>query len=262
MKVHFASGPGEEVYLKAAGINYSLFSYHYLRGKSAPIPAIKFMNECKHAIMDSGLFTMMFGSEAHIKRTEQDLIKMLDDYAQFVIDHNYKHSMVEYDVQKIFSPELAWDLRRHLKAKVPNTVINVYHLEDGNPDKLIEFSDYMAVSIPELRKHSSRKELIAIGDYILNKCVAKGKRVHMLGCTEKSLLMRWRAAYSCDSSTWKSMARWNNFKLDSGDIPILKKQYVDQVDDKLGSGKSVSNSFYYSARILRIQYEKWAGRQD
>ena len=66
---------------------------------------------------------------------------------------------VEVDCQKILSPEIAWKFRKEMKRLLPdNRIINVFHLEDGKKglDRLIDFSDYIAISVPELRIHKNR----------------------------------------------------------------------------------------------------------
>ena len=75
-------------------------------------------------------------------------------------------------------------------------ILNVYHLEDGNPDKLIDFSDYICVSVPELRFNVSRKELLRITRYISQKAVAKNKKVHLIGCTDLKMMKEMKNAIS------------------------------------------------------------------
>ena len=206
---------------------------------------------------------MMFGAEKHIKRSEQDLVVMLDTYCDWIARSGYIHAAVEYDVQKIFSPELAWELRKRMKSRITNTIINVYHLEDQSPDPLIEFSDYVAVSVPELRKHVSRKELVAIGDYILKKALRKGIKVHMLGCTDKNLMKRWRDAFSCDSTSWKTMTQFNNLKISSDVIPILKKEivYEHHKTGRFSDSPKSMTAYYYSIKAMLLEYEMCAGSQ-
>lgn len=263
MKVHFAGTPGDEIYMSRAGARYCLFSHHYLKAKANSKSTVDFMNSCPHAILDSGIFTMMFGSDSHKKFTEQDIIEAHNIYADWIKKSGYKHSVVEFDIQKILGAKFAWELRRQLKKKIKNPIINVYHLEDGSPDELIKFSDYIAVGMPELRKCVSRKELLAVGDYILKKSKAKGIRCHMLGCTSKDLMKRWRDSYSCDSTSWKQMTQYNNLKITGDTFKKLDKEMIYEFHKK-GKFKDQTKSttaYYYSLKAMLLEYETWAGDQ-
>lgn len=265
MKVHFAGIDCAPQVFETGLVNYLLESYiSFKKNGKGHARIIKLMNNCKHSILDSGLFTMMFGAEKHLNWTEALLEQKMDEYAIWIQKSGLVHSVVEYDVQKIASPEFAWHLRKKLRTQVKNTVINVYHLEDGNPDKLVDFADYVAVSIPELRKHASRKEMLAVGDYILKRALSQGKRVHMLGCTEKELLKRWRDAYSCDSTSWVTVTKFNNFKVQSKEVPFIDKTILYDLHHERGEKRWAKSQtgFYYSIRNALIDYETWTGDQS
>lgn len=213
MKVHFAGYMPFTQAVDAAGVRYVLDTFYELRvmPKKACQEHVEKLNLKKHSIVDSGLFTLMFGARASSKLTEEFFEKWQTEYAEWVNKVGFKHSIVECDVQKKISPAFAWDLRRRMKKLVKNQVINVYHLEDENPDKLIDFADYIAVSIPELRRNVTKKEMLSVCDYITRKAIGKGKRVHLLGCTEAMLMQRYSFCTSCDSTSWLSGNRYNNF---------------------------------------------------
>lgn len=214
MKVHFAGIDAEmtDKCLLDYGIRYRLSSYYYLRKNKKFLPDK--MNEFEHSIIDSGLFTLMFGAGSGKECTEETLIKWKDEYISWINSFNWRNtSFVECDVQKKLSSEIAWEIRKEMKQKVnQGTVINVYHLEDENPDKIIEFSDYIAISIPELRIFVSDKERFSITKYIATKATLKGKRVHLLGCTEESYLKYFSFCYSCDSTSWMAPLRYGEVK--------------------------------------------------
>ena len=267
MKVHYAGYLPFTDSLDKANINYVLDTFYEL--KSLSIDAAKShiarMNQKRHSIIDSGLFTLMFGAQAGTEISEQFIIDWQNEYAKFVKDTGFKHSIVECDVQKVIGPEFAWEMRKKFKKMVPNTIINTYHLEDGNPDKLIDFADYIAVSIPELRLHVSRKERYRITEYISSKAVRKGKKVHLLGCTEKKMLERFAYCYSCDSTSWISGGRFNSFKTDVFDTTqksgLLDINIMFRNQDDTFTAKSKSNA-YWQAYLKKIEYAKWAGSQD
>lgn len=267
MKVHYAGYLPFVQSLDKANINYVLDTFYELRslGKDAAMEHIARMNAKKHAIVDSGLFTLMFGAKAGTNITEQFIYDWQDNYAKFINETGFKHSIVECDVQKVISPEFAWEMRRKFKTQVKVPIINTYHLEDENPDKLIDFADYIAVSIPELRLHVSSKERYKITEYISSRATRKGKRVHLLGCTEKAMLKKFSYCFSCDSTSWISGGRFNSFKTDafdtkqkSGliDINIMFRNQLEEF-----TAKSKSNA-YWQAFLKKRDYEKLAGNQD
>lgn len=268
MKVHFAGHEDVKMAkpLKMAGINYVLASFYQIRkfkGESA-INFIKVLNSYKHTIIDSGLFTLMFGAKSHTVLTEQMIIEWQNSYADFVNQTGYKYSIVECDVQKKIGPEFAWEMRKKFKTQVKNTIINVYHLEDGNPDKLIEFADYIAVSIPELRFNVSKQERDKITRYISSKATRLGKKVHLLGCTELKMMKEFQYCYSCDSTSWFSGSRFNSFK--SKALPKLKtidinKLKANKINDFTNESTS-SNVFYWESFLKLQEYKKYAGSQD
>ena len=268
MKVHFAGHEDMRMAkpLKKAGVNYVLCSFYQIRTykDSYRQKFINCLNSYKHTIIDSGLFTLMFGAKKDTPISEQFIIEWQDEYSRLINETNYKHSFVECDVQKKISPEFAWEMRRKFKKQCPNNLIlNVYHLEDGNPDKLIDFSDYICVSVPELRFNVSRQELLRITRYISQKAVAKNKKVHLLGCTDLKMMKEFQYCYSCDSTSWFSGSRFNSFKSKAFekyktiDINSLKGNRIKDFADS-----SISNNvFYWEAYLKLEEYKKYAGSQ-
>jgi len=131
----------------------------------------------------------MFGGYAGKK----DKIFM-DKWYEALIEHTLEHAkdaiVVETDSQKVLGVESAWEYRKRMRDDLPNKQINVFHLEDGQKglDRLIEFSDYLAISVPELRRNSEDHKL---GVHRL-ACYIKNKKpeidIHLLGCTEVAML--------------------------------------------------------------------------
>lgn len=229
IKVHFASAENAYTYSparKLSGSRYCLGSAYIfvaphigrkaMKSFFAPAGAditgdfIASINEAEHAIIDSGLFTLLFGTGKE-QVTDERAIR---SYADALINF-YGHaagcervSCVEVDCQKLCGPDLAWELRRHMRDQLPgHDILNVYHLEDGEYglDKLIEFSDYLCLSIPELRKSipSSHLKKSILG--LLRHIHARRPRlrVHLLGCTEIGILKAANGlAYSADSISW------------------------------------------------------------
>jgi hypothetical protein len=87
----------------------------------------------------------------------------------------------------------------------------VFHIEDGQKglDRLIEFSGYLAVGAPELRivKGKAYKEAVyRLASYIKNN--KPDIDVHLLGCTEKSVLNKCWFCTSADSTSWEEVNRY------------------------------------------------------
>lgn len=261
MKVHYA---GYLPYVKAldkAGVNYILDTFYEIKqmGFEKRLSHLALMDKKKHAIVDSGLFTLMFGAKKGTPMSEQFIIDWQNDYAKTINASTYRHSIVECDVQKVLSPEFAWEMRRKFKTQVKNQIINVYHLEDENPDKLIDYADYIAVSIPELRFNVSRQERFRITEYISKKATMKGKKVHLLGCTEKEMMKKFSYSYSCDSTSWISGGRYNNHQCETFGKLTLKQMLNNRLNEF--SAPSQSNAYYQALTKLE-DYKKFAGDQS
>jgi hypothetical protein len=262
LKVHFAGEGGAPLGptlgLLKSGVKYRLQSYYDIYKRNA-IFNIGDVNKFNHTIIDSGLFTLMFGSESQSNITEGFIDEWQNLYINFINKTPFKNaSFVECDVQKKISPEYAWEKREEMKRLVNRgEIINVYHLEDGNPDKLIHYSDYIAISIPELRLNVSNKERYDITKYIATKAMSKGKKVHLLGCTEKKYLKDFSYCYSCDSTAWQSAFRYGWSKTDAfGKIPM--KQIRSAVNGEVDP----MNDIYWSSYFSLKDYETYAGCQN
>jgi hemolysin-activating ACP:hemolysin acyltransferase len=142
--------------------------------------------------------------------------------------------MVEVDCQKVLGVEKAWEYRMKMQEKVPNRIINVFHIEDGQKglDRLIEFSDYIAISVPELRFIGKKNYLNQIAHYIKNK--KPQIDIHLLGCTEKQKLKELNFCSSADSSSWISGVRYGQIETfnGKGHIKNLKKDVINSCFDK------------------------------
>ena len=229
LKVHFA---GLEQYTFGwaccnAGVKYGLWTcYNFL----APIieqpfypPMPKFVESFnipqnieklfRHTIMDSGLFTLMFGSQSG-KKDKAFIEKWYELLVNFVQENKIQSTLVEVDCQKVLGVNEAWNFRERMRNDLPNNrQINVFHLEDGKEglDRLIDFSDYIAISVPEWRIHRRgvyRKKIPQLLSYIKNK--KPEIDVHLLGCTEIGLLTSCRSATSSDSTTFKECVRFGH----------------------------------------------------
>jgi len=238
IKVHFATieQPSRAIATKAAGVNYGLgtaFPFVYRMFNTGKINDKKIIKQISsqyhHYILDSGLFTLMFGSHKG-KKDEAYLHKWYECLTDYVLNEEYKGTMVEVDCQKVLGVEKAWDYRIKMRDKVPNRIINVFHIEDGQKglDRLIEFSDYIAISVPELRFCGKKQYLNNIAHYIKNK--KPNIDIHLLGCTEKNKMKELNFCSSADSSSWTSGLRYGDIETLSGKghIRNIKKHIIEK----------------------------------
>ena len=292
VKVHFAGSDGEEIFyaaLNAADVNYRLYScYKYIVNKN-PDDDFKLpegnviYDQCstkKHVIQDSGLFTLMFGAMKDQKQTVSTLTDWQDKLIAFVKQNDIYPSVVEIDCQKVLGVDEAWYFRERMKKLLPDRRhINVFHFEDGMKglDRLIEFADYIAVSVPEWRivKRASHKDDIRyITHYIKNK--KPEIDIHLLGCTDIRLLRENNFATTADSTSWLSGVKYgyiddgvqkrhiNNFKKD-----IFKERQVavKRILDERGVQMKEKTIIYSTnasicATICKNLYARAAGPQD
>ena len=261
LKVHFAGCENLDklTALNSVGVKYFLFTcYPFVkqmlngnlsrRNRNSAVPMLA-SSFGKHVIMDSGLFTLMFGADKG-KRDEVFLHTWMLKLVDFVKETGFKGTCVEVDCQKILSPEIAWKFRKEMKYLLPeNRIINVFHLEDGKKglDRLIDFSEYIAISVPELRIHRSCTYKTDVAN--LAKYIKKRKPdidIHLLGCTESKMLSNNSFCTSADSTTWSAIVRWPKLpfvingkkiekhisNLDESKLLEFYKEKVDQVISK------------------------------
>lgn len=293
LKVHFAGADNSLPHMVSANlanVNYSLFTcYPFIKGKkidsdmkyeSGKLFVPKLLQPLRdHIIMDSGLFTLMFGAEKGKPQTVKSLTEWQDKTAKFVQQNNLTCTCVEIDCQKVLGVKEAWYFRERMRKVMPNNRhINVFHFEDGaiGLDRLIEFSDYIAFSVPELRIHrpkTYREDLRTLTYYTKNK---KPKiDIHLLGCTENNLLKDNKFCTSSDSTSWLSANRYGRMGYKQYHVNDIKesarrsirskiiKQYNRYSSDGLTDKKvKYMEDAYFNAAICRKKYESLVGSQD
>jgi len=285
IKVHFA---GAEVMnqfyaVEKLGINYSLYTAFpflerkvlnskksplmpcHLKGNDYEIP--KYVaSKSKHCIQDSGLFTLMFGSHKG-QKDEKLMNAWYDGLVDFTLNNNNNATCVEVDCQKILGIEKAWEYRERFKKDIPNRIINVFHKEDGQKglDRLIEFSDYIAISVPELRFLGQKNSVVQIANYIKNK--KPNIDIHLLGCTELKFLKELSFCSSADSTTYIAGKRYGYIK--GKHIKNIKKQNVielvgEEIYNFINVWNNEQNTNFLCLNIyyLNQQYNLYAGSQD
>lgn len=292
IKVHFVLGDGNRfaAICRAAKVEYALFScYGYIKNKSSQQNMkVNNLRETKsgfkHVIMDSGLFTLMFGADKNKEQTPEFIREWMHRICRFVQDNNIHASIVECDCQKLISPEYAWELRQEMRDLLPDReIINVFHLEDGKDgfEQLVDFTDYLAISVPELRiaqPKTYRKTVCALARKA--KRMKPNIKIHLLGCTEKYLLEHNRFCTSSDSSSWTSGCRYGSFDKNnhiSSIKPEMKALAIDRIKHAAKhldvtlkkewvNPDSTTYTWmagnYWAAVYCRENYIRWAGNQD
>ncbi|MCM1528338.1 MAG: hypothetical protein NC091_13990 [Bacteroides sp.] len=290
VKVHFAGTEQPDFVLcaNAAGVKYYLFTVFPFICRKMGIKGFTLIHKTHcfspdaiasfstHSIMDSGLFTLMFGAEKG-DRSEAFLLDWMDALCDFVKTHSIKSTCVEIDCQRILGVEQAWKFRERLREKLPNNrQINVFHLPDGRNglDRLIEFSDYIAISVPEWRM--CRPKDFAKGVH-RTACYIKNRKpeidIHLLGCTDVKLLKNCRFCTSADSTSWLMSVRTNRIK--KHHVSTLnrdfKRRFVEMagcVLDTLKVEKRTERTIAYithaiiSAYLSKKEYARAVGGQE
>lgn len=288
IKVHFAGCEVQNQYIAAQklGVSYGLFTCFPFVERMvfdkalSPIMPLKWMKEpnkdipryivkqMKHTIQDSGLFTLMFGSRKG-EKTEALINKWYDKLVEFTLEHGMPCTCVEVDCQKVLGVEKAWEFRERIKRDLPqNRIINVFHLEDGQKglDRLIEYSEYIAISVPELRFANKKRYVYNIAKYIKQK--KPSIDIHLLGCTELELLRKCNFCTSSDSTTWISGKRFGYIA--GRHISTIKTEKIRQMvgDDIYNQilfyNKKEHNTNFLCLSVdkLKRDYQKAAGNQD
>jgi hypothetical protein len=287
IKIHFAGSEVLPYYIanEALGARYALFTafpfvekavfgktchpIFPLKGMKNPaidIPAYICRNS-KHVIQDSGLFTLMFGASNKGHKDEHMVNQWYDGLVEYTLAHKQKVTCVEVDCQKILGVEKAWEFRQRMRDDIPNRIINVFHYEDGKDglDRLIEFSDYIAISVPELRVLGKAKETTLIARYIKSKKPTID--IHLLGCTALELLRQNTFCTSADSTSYVSANKYGFIK--GRHVSNIKTMQIKDMVGELAYNRvreyrneSYSNALILNIELLKKEYQKAAGNQD
>lgn len=290
IKVHFAAGEVQNQYIAAQslGVVYSLYTCFpwverkVFKNPNSPIMPLCWQKEnsgtlipqfisqtTKHTIQDSGLFTLMFGSQKSVTKDEKLINRWYDGLVEFTLNHGAPVTCVEVDCQRVLSPAKAWEFRERLRKDLPeqNRIINVFHLPDGQKglDRLIEYSDYIAISVPEMRFNGKSFLVPKLAKYIKSK--KPEIDIHLLGCTQVNLLKECSFCTSCDSTSFIAGKRFGF--LNGKHIRLLKRSEVlkyvpGEAWRLINRYNSPENTDFLcaSVEIHKEKYEHFAGNQD
>ena len=164
-------------------------------------------------IMDSGLFTMMFGAGSGESYNEKDLLEYTYNYLNQIKKINYNHTIVEMDVHKVLGLEKLKKFRGIFEKEWDiEKTIYVWHKEEGKDgfEKLCKRYPYIAISVPELRKVLKGKNALhKTVSHMIGRAnqINPNIKIHLLGCTQQGL-MEQSGYYSTDSTSWMSGGRY------------------------------------------------------
>ena len=289
IKIHFAgcdNAPADIVGLRVAGVRYRLFtSYPFIVHKESSAASFRVDNlyekigQFRHTILDSGIFTLMYGAGAGGDNSPEVMREWMHRLVRFVVDNNLDCDVVEVDCQKICSPEVAWELRKEMRELLPekNNIINVYHTEDGEDGfrRLVEFSDYIAIGCPELRHVYPSNYQNKIGALTrLAKSIKPSIKIHLLGCTEKKILLANSFCDTSDSTSWVSGLRFGTIgaagkhisqispTVFSAVAPSLRRVANDSHIEMNDKRMTRATKIYVCAKIYKQHYSSYLGNQE
>lgn len=208
--MHFA------LVLRALRYPYRLASYYYMKSDSLRQRVLDCSNVDDGAewMLDSGLFSLMFGAEQGTLTTFEDFRNYAEQYVADVKAWGWKHRIVECDIQRVLGVKETHRLRDEVFRPSGLHTIYVWHIPEGEAGlaKLAREERSIALSVPELRKVAGgavggggavKKMLIRLLSIIRDN---GNPRVHLLGNTERGLIDM--PAESGDSTSWLAGGRY------------------------------------------------------
>lgn len=286
MKVHLVGQPTRSPEQMRAvvrsGHPYRLLSYIYFKDN---VEALREFDNGPGTIVDSGLYSFMFGSE---RGKMPDTYEAYYDFTKRYLDDlarvDYSGYLVETDAHRLLGMEAVHRLRE-LFEPLRHRTIYAWHEPEGLDGlvKLAKERDYIAIGLPELRRMAgvvggSDKVQRMLNDLIRRVhrgCAAakmKPPKIHLLGCTVQGM-MQTQLAYSCDSTSWLSGVRYGTGVMwlpDKGlctvglRSPAFKKWAADSIKlypEAEKFARTQGNPEYYfnvmgCARAY-VEYQRW-----
>lgn len=187
-------------------------------------------------IMDSGLFTMMFGARSDRKYSEKELLDYTHRYLENMNNISFAHNIVEMDVHKVLGLSSLAKFRKIFSDQFPlERTIFVWHIEadiKGWKD-MCKIYPYVALSVPELRIVMQRKYLKSFIQKMIAEALTINPeiKIHLLGCTSYELLQQ-TGYYSADSTSWQGALRWGSLTVPHTKDEILP-QHLDPLIEQL-----------------------------
>lgn len=287
MRAHLADTPGPKLMISMmAGHPYRLVSYWYFRTlKDAPQVLRALVDKPDHLVMDSGLFSLMFGSE---KGTLPETYEAYRDYTRRYLDDvakwDFPMTIVEADTHRLLGMDATLRLREEFEP-LGDLAMYVWHYPEGldGLERLAREKSFIAVSVPEMRMLSSggshvgqNKKVKGMVGNLLRRihraCGDSPPRIHLLGCTVEEM-MQTRLAWSCDSTSWLGGIMYGTATMwDPGkglvDVNVRSERFqayvkyaTEQFPDAVAFAEKQPNTKYYlnclACAYAYAQYQKW-----
>ena len=221
--------------LHALGYPYRLASYYKADQRDNII--YSYCHDAPHVewIMDSGLYSLMFGSEKGKLTTFEQYFDYAKLYVKRMKEYGWTQAIVECDVQRVLGVEETHRIRNEIFRPSGLEVIYTWHIPEGERG-LVELSKTerrVALSVPEFRAVYGRGNVaggaaahkaIMRGIRLIREAQRSDQRLHLLGNTERALLNAPSPADTCDSTSWISGGRFGNgmwFNMASGAVESM-----------------------------------------
>lgn len=211
---------------------YRLESYHNIAKKE-----IKYINNYKSFLLDSGAFSYMNGATGN----GVDWDKYIEDYANFINKHNIKLFM-ELDIDSVVGIKQVERLRVKLEKLTNKKCIPVWHKSRGKDYwlKLVKEYNYVAIGGIVTKEITSKE--YKYFNWFIDTAKKENCKVHALGFTNLKGLTKY-PFYSVDSTSWLSGNRFGGVYLFDGQT--LKKQNKPE-------GKRVLNK-----KVAEHNFKEW-----
>lgn len=288
LKVHFAGSEQIDfaIVARKAGVKYFLYTCFPFIAKQFGLDAYPIT--CKtlfppneidkfatHAIMDSGIFTLVYGAMKGQKQSEAYMESYLDGIIRFVLENGIRSTVVECDCQGMLGPDVAWRFREKLGKAIPNQIMNVWHWPDGHKglDRLIEYSSYISIvphELKELKGKTYLEDTYRLACYIKNR--KPEIKIHLMGCTTAEVLRKCNFCTTADSTSWQAVNRYG--RIQGNHVRCIRPEVKDRcrqaVIETLNAcsievtEKRIDyySNYYMSAYLSKREYERLAGNQD
>lgn len=273
MKIYFAAADSDYIVnpLLAVGVKYALTSYEKWRGgDTVKFNSLRY-DEFTSVIVDSGLFSYLWGKKSQIDYDRNFYYTYLDNYSKFIEASRFENMRyVELDVQQKLGVDFAWELREKLVERFGKSkVINVCHAIDGDPVTLVKYSDYIAISSAILWEQYGKDYFLSYVDYLYRIGAENNTKIHLFGLTRPEDVQICYGATSCDSTSWASKLIWgryaahNYFHGRGGHLDIRSTgqliELMEGVEKECGVilGRVPSEKqFYYAAYSAFLYYKQ------
>lgn len=220
---------------------YRLESYHNIAKKE-----IKYINNYKSFLLDSGAFSYMNGATGN----GVDWDKYIEDYANFINKHNIKLFM-ELDIDSVVGIKQVERLRVKLEKLTNKKCIPVWHKSRGKDYwlKLVKEYNYVAIGGIVTKEITSKE--YKYFNWFIDTAKKENCKVHALGFTNLKGLTKY-PFYSVDSTSWLSGNRFGGVYLFDGET--LQKKNKPEGKKVLNKKTAIHNFKEW------IKFQKYADK--